>query len=80
MTRRESMLEWYPVALRYVGLAGVPFVAVVWLVTDRLSGELIAFFTLLLGLREGTDALRDFARSRPAPPKLAAPPEREPSP
>ncbi len=70
MSRRESLEEYFPVLLRYTGLAGVPFVAIVWLVTDRLSGELVAFFTLILGLGQGTDALRDFTRSRPTPPIL----------
>lgn len=71
--RRHSLQDWFPVLLRYTGLAGVPFVAVVWLLTDRISGELIALFTTLLGLGEGTDALRDFIRTRPTPPDLRRP-------
>lgn len=69
MTRRESLLAWYPVALRYGGLfGGLIFVPAVWLATNRLEPALIALFTSMLGLGEATDALRDFVRSRPPGP------------
>lgn len=71
MSRRESLLAWFPVLLRYGGLVGgLLFVPLVWLLTNRLEPALIAFFTTMLGLGEGTDALRDFVRTRPIPPEL----------
>lgn len=73
MMRRESLLAWYPVALRYGGLfGGLIFVPAVWLLTDRLEPSLIALFTSMLGLGEATDALRDFVRGRPPGPNEPA--------
>lgn len=67
MTRREALLAWYPVALRYGGLWGaLIFVPAVWLLTNRIEPALIAVFTSMLGLGEAADALRDFVKARPS--------------
>ncbi len=59
MTRRDSWLAWFPVALRFTGLAGVVFVAGVWLVTNRIEPSLLALFGSMVGIGEGADAVRD---------------------
>lgn len=59
MTKRDSWLSWFPVALRFTGLAGVVFVAGVWLVTDRIEPSLLALFGSMVGIGEGADAVRD---------------------
>ncbi len=69
--RRESLLAWFPVILRYGGLiGGLVFVPLVWLLTGRLEPALIAMFTAMWGFGEGTDALREFSRSTPRPPEM----------
>lgn len=74
MTRLQKLEQLFPVLMRYGGLAGgLIFVPLVWLLTDRLAPELIAFFTTIMGIGVGQDALRDFARSRPQPPSSVAP-------
>ncbi len=64
------MMSWYPVALAYLGIAGVLFVSVVWLLTDRLEPALLAFFGSVIGIGEGVGAIRDFVSSRPVPQDL----------
>ncbi len=69
--RRESLLAWFPVVLRYGGLVGaLVFVPAVWVLTDRLEPALIAMFSAMWGFGEGVDAMREFARSAPKPPDL----------
>lgn len=70
---RESLLSWFPVALRFTGLAGVLFVAVVWLLTNRLEPALLGLFGSMLGLGEGVDALKELAASRTPPPPSVPP-------
>lgn len=70
---RDSLLSWFPVALRYAGLAGVIFVAVVWLLTNRLEPALLGLFGSMLGLGEGVDALKELSRSRSQPPPPVPP-------
>jgi hypothetical protein len=78
--KRQSLLHWYPVLLRYGGLTGcLVFVPAVWLVTNRLEPALIAMFMSMVGIGEGVDALRDFTHHRPPEgpplPKKALPSE-----
>lgn len=61
---RESMLSWFPVALRYGGLVGVLFVAVVWLLTNRLEPALLAMFGSMVGIGEAGDAIRELSTRR----------------
>lgn len=70
MNRREAMMSWYPVALAYLGILGVLFVSVVWLLTDRLEPALLAFFGSIIGIGEGVGAIRDFISNRPVPQDL----------
>ncbi len=71
---RESLAAWFPIVLRYGGLAGcLLFVPIVWLLTGRLAGELIGMFTAMWGLGEGADALREFSRSAPKAPDPLTP-------
>ena len=59
-TRHDHFLSWFPVVSKYLGVAGLVFCAVVWLLTDRLEPTLLGTFGTLLGLSQGTDALRTF--------------------
>lgn len=53
-------------ALRYLGLIGVVFVAVVWLLTNRVEPALLGLFGSMIGIGEGADAVRDLAESNRA--------------
>lgn len=66
----STLLEWFPVVLRYGGAIGAfIFVPVFWAMTDRLEPALIGMFTLAWGFGEGVDAVREFKRDAPAPPE-----------
>jgi hypothetical protein len=58
------MLSWFPVLMRYGGLSGVAFVAVVWLLTERVEPSLLALFGGMMGVGEGVDALRELVAGR----------------
>lgn len=75
-SRRESLLAWTPVVARYLGLTGVVFVALVWLLTNRIEPTLLATFGSLIGLGEAADAARE-ALTRPAESPKRPPPESE---
>lgn len=69
--KRDSLLAWFPVILRYGGLLGaLVFVPAVWVLTNRVEPTLIAMFSAMWGFGEGVDALREFAKSAPKPPEL----------
>lgn len=61
-------MAWFPVALRYTGLAGVIFGALFWAATHLLTGQgvvepsLLALFGSMLGLGEVADAFRELNR------------------
>jgi hypothetical protein len=67
--RHEEFLEWFPVVSRYLGAAGLVFCATVWLATDRLEPTLLGMFGALLGLSQGTDALKSLKPPPADPPK-----------
>jgi hypothetical protein len=64
-SRRDAFLAWFPVASKYLGLVGLVFCATVWALTDRIEPTLLATFGTLLGLSQGTEALRTL-RAPPA--------------
>lgn len=67
---RQTLSDWFPVVLRYVGLSvAFVFVPVVWLLTGRIEPLLLTAGCTAAGLGEGADALRDLARSKAAPPQ-----------
>lgn len=70
----RSWMSWFPVAMRFTGLAGVVFVAAVWLLTNRVEPSLLALFGSMVGIGEGADAIREAQRaSSPPPPPLPLP-------
>lgn len=69
MARRDSALAWSPVVARYLGYSGVLFVAVVWLLTNRIEPALIGLFGSLIAGGEGADALREFSQTRARTPR-----------
>ena len=52
--RRDNFLDWFPVVSQYLGVLGLIFCAIVWLLTDRLEPTLLGAFGTLLGLSQGT--------------------------
>lgn len=75
MDRRTSLLEWFPVLIRYGGLAGVVFMIGFWAVTSRFEPGIAAFLGLMIGLNEGREAIKDLSEARQIPP--AAKPREE---
>jgi hypothetical protein len=79
MNRQQSMLEWFPVLIRYGGLVGVAFMIAFWALTDRFEPGIAAFLALMIGLNEGREALKDLGSARQVPPPPPVPREEEAS-
>lgn len=69
MTPRSAS-EWAAVLPRYLGMAGVIFCAIVWLLADRLEPALLASFGGLIAVGQGAEALAALKSAPPAPPPV----------
>ena len=72
MTPR-SAAEWAGVLPRYLGMLGLVFCAVVWLLADRIEPALLAAFGGLLAVGQGAEAVA--ALRSPPPVDTQVPPE-----
>lgn len=77
MDRRTSLLEWFPVLIRYGGLLGVAFMIAFWALTDRFQPGIALFLGAMIGLNEGREALKDLSAARQIPPPPPVPREEE---
>lgn len=65
----------------YLGAAGIVFITVVWLLTNRIEPALVALFGSMVGVNEGVQALKDVNKKpepvspQPLPPPTPQPPE-----
>lgn len=62
----------------YLGAAGIVFITLVWLLTNRIEPSLVALFGSMVGINEGVQALKDAGRPTP-PPTPPQPPEPAPA-
>lgn len=56
---RQTLAQWFPVAMRYGGLLGEAFAVVFWALTNRLEPALLTSFGVMMGIGSGLEALRD---------------------
>jgi hypothetical protein len=59
MDRRQQMMKWFPVVMRYGGFFGEMGSAIFWVLTNRLEPALLTSFGVMMGLGGGLEALRD---------------------
>lgn len=51
-------------SLKLVGILGIVFVAVIWLITDRIELAFLPFFGTVAGVGQGFDVLREISQSK----------------
>lgn len=59
MDRRQQLMKWFPVIMRYGGFLGEVGSAIFWAITNRLEPTLVTSFGVMMGLGGGLEALRD---------------------
>ncbi len=65
MSRRDSLLAWFPVVLKYTGIGMTILITLFWGLTYLISGQgviepaLLAAFGSMYAVGEGSDAIRE---------------------
>lgn len=54
----------FPIVVRWTGWTGIVFMTVVWLLTGRVSAELISAFGGLIAFSEGVAAYREIGGAK----------------
>lgn len=69
----RTLEEWTAALGRLLGIVGLVFCAVVWLLTDRVEPLLVTTFGSLLAIGQGAQAIATLRHIEPPPPPTIPP-------